>query len=174
MLKWEVLADKVEARFAELGTQSPQVLKAIDAFARVLLTRIKMGFRTSRDPWGRTWAPLNKNLTRVGQPLRNTGRLLGSITARRQGDAVVVGTNLRVAKGDAALGAVHQFGADIKPVHGKYLVWAGPAKGLIFAKEVHIPARPFMPLDANGALSLPEPWANSALQAMARALELTP
>lgn len=173
MLDWIFLTDKVQAKFKELGTQSPTVRRAIDAFARVLLNRIKMGFRTSRSPAGASWKPLNPKLTRTGQPLVDTGRLRNSVGSRRDGDAVVIGTNLRTPKGGYSLGAVHQFGAVIVPQKAKFLVWSPKGgKGLIFAKRVTIPARPFMPVTANGIVDLPPAWAQSALKAMAAALEV--
>lgn len=173
MIKFQAIADKIEARFRELGTTNPLTLRALDAFARVLRTRIQLGFRMSRTPWGQPWAPLNPNLTRRGQPLRNSGALYGSVGVRRTGDAIVVGTNRRTPQGDHNLGAIHQFGANIKPKNGKFLVWAVPGrKGLVFAEEVTIPARPFMPIRPSGQVDLPPDWARSALSAMARALEL--
>lgn len=173
MIKFQAIADKVEATFTQLGTNSPKVLRALDAFARVLRTRIQMGFRMSRDPWGNSWAPLNPVLTRQGQPLLNTRRLYGSVGVKRDGNAIKVGTNLRTPGGDHNLGAVHQFGATIEPKKGKFLRWApAGAKGFVFAQQVTIPARAFMPIRPNGQVDLPAPWAKSALSAMARALEL--
>lgn len=173
MIKWELLADQVEARFQALGTKSPEVLRSLEAYTRVLRTRIQLGFRMSKSPDGKPWKPLNPILTRVGQPLRNTGRLYGSVQVRRDGDGFVVGTNLRTPGGEYSLGAIHQYGAHIEPVRGRYLVWA-PAgmKGLVFAQSVTIPARPFMPVNAAGQVDLPPAWAQSALSAMARALGL--
>ena len=57
MIKFRILADKVEAAFAELGPNSPKTLRALEAFARVLRTRIQLGFRMSKDPWGGAWKP---------------------------------------------------------------------------------------------------------------------
>ena len=173
VIKFQAIADKVEAKFAELGPNSPKTLRALEAFARVLRTRIQMGFRMSRSPWGQTWAPLNENLTRRGQPLVNTRRLYGSVGVRRDGNGIRVGTNLRTPTGGHSLGAVHQFGATITPKAGKFLVWSpAGSKGLVFAEQVTIPARPFMPIRPNGQVDLPQDWARSALSAMARALEL--
>lgn len=179
MIKFQVLADQVEEKFRELGTQSPQVRRAVDAFARVVRTRIQMGFRTARSPQGAPWRKLN-SFFRAGQPLRNTGRLYGSIQARRQGDAVVIGTNLRTPDGRHNLGAIHQFGAIVNPTAGPGRTWRGrllgpiptAAKGFVFLKRAVIPARPFMPLDPVGRVNLPPAWAQSALQAMAKALDL--
>lgn len=178
VIKFHALADKVEARLRELGTDSPLTRKAVDAFARVIRTRIQLGFRMTKAPDGRPWARLNPFFRR-GQPLRNTGRLYGSIQTRRIGDAVVVGTNLTTPDGRYNLGAIHQFGAFVTPKEGPGETYRGrllgpiptAGKGFVFLKHAEIPARPFMPLDKSGNVSLPPAWATSALQAMARALD---
>lgn len=173
VIKFLALADKVEARFAHFGPNTPQTLKALEAFARVLRTRIQLGFRMSRDPWGAPWAPLNPVLTRTGQPLLNTRRFYSSIQVRRTGNGITVGTNMRTPTGGHSLGAIHNFGATIEPKNGKFLAWSpAGAKGMVFAQSVTIPARPFMPIRPNGQVDLPESWAKSALQAMARAFEV--
>lgn len=179
MIKFQLLADRLEERFRELGTESPQVMRAIDAFARVVRTRIQMGFRTARSPHGQPWKKLNP-FFRVGQPLRHTGRLFGSIQTRRVGNAVVVGTNLRTPDGQHNLGAIHQFGAVVVPREGPGATYRGRLlgpiptanKGFVFLKSAVIPARPFMPIDAGGRVNLPPAWAKASLQAMGRALEL--
>lgn len=175
MIKFQLMADQVEARFRELGSDSPITRGAVDAFARVLRTRIQLCFRSARSPSGAPWKPLNP-LFRVGQPLRNTGRLYGSIQARRVGNAVLVGTGLKTPEEDHNLGAIHQFGALVEP--RSEAGFLGPirnvAGGMVFLKSAVIPARPFMPLDAAGNVNLPPAWARSALQAMARALDRTP
>lgn len=181
MIKFELLADKLEARFRELGTNSPTIQRAVDAFARVVRTRIQMAFRTARSPNGTAWRRLNP-LFRVGQPLRNTGRLYGSIQSRREGESVVIGTNLRTPDGRHNLGAIHQYGAVVTPTAGPGQTYRGRLlgpiptanKGFVFLKRAVIPARPFMPLDPSGRVNLPPSWAQSALQAMARALDVTP
>lgn len=170
MIKFQVNAEAVKAKFTELGTNSPTTLRALDAFARVLRTRIQLAFRSQKSPYGTTWAPLKY---RTGQALRNTGRLYGSIQVRRDGDGVVVGTNLKVPNGPQSLGAVHQFGAVIKPKKGPFLVFAIPGrKGLVFARQVTIPARPFMPITPQNQTILPPAWEKAALNAMGRALGL--
>lgn len=170
MINYKVDPTKVNAKFKELTSQSPQMGKALDAFANVLVNRIKLGFRGAKSPRGNAWKPLK---FRTGAPLRNTGNLLGSIVAKRDGDGVLVGTNLRLPNNGNSLGAVHQFGMTILPKKGKYLVFPGMnGKGLVFAKKVVIPARPFMPLDAAGAVALPPAWEKTALNRMSAALGL--
>ena len=173
MIKFQAIADKVEAKFRELGSTSPTTIRALEAFARVLRTRIQLGFRMARSPWGAPWRKLAPGVSRQGQPLRNTGRLYGSIGVRRTGNGITVGTNLQIPGRSTSLGAVHQFGMTIRPKNGKFLVWTPPGrKGLVFAEEVTIPARPFMPIRPSGQVDLPPDWARSALSAMARALEI--
>lgn len=172
MIKTTVDSSQVDAKFQELGSNSPQMLKALEAFARVLRTRIQLAFRSSRGPSGAAWPALK---FRQGQPLRDKGRLYGSIQARRDGDGVIVGTNLKIPNNGNSLGAVHQFGMTIKPKKAPFLVFAVPGrKGLVFAKQVTIPARPFMPLDAAGQVALPPAWEKAAIASMGRALGLTP
>lgn len=178
MIKFEAKTAAVDAKFKELGTASPTVMRALDAFARVLRTRIQLGFRNSTAPSGLAWKGLNP-FFRSGQPLRNTGRLYGSIQVRRDGDGVVVGTNLRTPGGDFSLGAIHQFGAIVRPKPGPGATFRGrllgpikAAKGFVFLRQAVIPARPFMPMDPNGNVVLPQAWAKAAINSMGRALEL--
>jgi phage gpG-like protein len=172
MIKFTPDTAKVGAAFDELTKPgSPSMQRALEAFARVLRTRIQLGFRQGKSPKGTSWAPLK--VRKGGQPLRNTGRLYGSIQVRRDGaGGIVVGSNLKIPGSGNSLGAVHQFGMTIKPKTKPFLVFPGMGKALIFARQVTIPARPFMPLDAAGAVALPPSWEKSALSAMAKALEL--
>lgn len=161
-LKWELLADKVEARLKKLALGSAERQKALGALGGALANRVRLCFRLGTSPYGAPWKPLNPRF-RTGQPLRDTGRLQRSITSQVQGDAVVVGTNVRYAR-------THQYGATILPKNGEFLrVPVGD--GFLFLRRVRIPARPFMPLVGN-AVSLPRPWARSALTAMAKSMGL--
>lgn len=141
-------------------TASPaQIAYALNALGRSLLTRIQLTFRQSTAPNGSRWAPLK---VRNGQPLRDTGRLYASITMKREEREVVVGTNVQYAR-------VHQFGAVIRPKRGKFLRFPA-GDGFAFARQVTVPARPFMPIDSSGQLDLPPSWTEGAINAMARAL----
>ena len=174
MIKYEVLAEEVQAKFAAVSTQSPEMKAGLLAFANVLANRIKLGFRAGKSPTGTAWKPLHPTLSRKGQPLRNTGRLQGSVVAKPDGNSVLVGTNLKLPNNPNSLGAVHQFGMTITPKKGKFLVFAVPGrKGLAFLESVTIPARPFMPLDAAGNTALPPAWEKAALTRAAAALGLT-
>jgi phage virion morphogenesis protein len=123
---------------------------ALNAVGRVLKSKIQMGFQTSTDPLGRTWAPLK---SRRGQPLRDKGHLMGSIDYQVEGNSVVVGTNKLYAP-------VHQFGAKIEAKAGKVLRFFVEGRP-VFVKRVTIPARPFLPQDR-----LPDAWGDDSLDAI--------
>jgi phage gpG-like protein len=86
-------------------------------------------------------------------------------------DYVEVGTNVKY-------GFVHQYGMTItaKPGQpGQNSI--GPRKGakamkfttpfgVVYAKKVVIPARPFLPLKAGGELSLPQAWETMLVKAL--------
>lgn len=127
----------------------------------VLVNRIRLGFRTGTDPWGRPWAPLKM---RKGQPLRDTGRLQRSIGYAASADQVTVGTNVLYAK-------VHQFGAIIKPVRAAFLIFVNRITGKkVLAKQVTVPARPFLPI-LGGQISLPPAWTGAVVGVIERRLQ---
>ncbi len=165
-VKWTLLANRVQARLEKMKLEGADRSKALGALGNALANRVRLGFRLGRDPWGNPWKPLNPRF-RTGQPLRDTGRLQRSITSQVQGDAVVVGTNVRYAR-------THQYGATILPKSASVLAFPIKASGggFAFLKSAKIPARPFMPLVGN-TVQLPAPWARSGLNAMAKAMGLT-
>ena len=145
-VKWTLLADQVEAKLQQMKLQGNSLHTVLGSIGRVLVNRIRLGFRLGVSPWGMAWQPLAIGSKRYGQqPLRDTGRLQRSITSQVEGDSVVVGTNVIYAR-------THQYGRPI-------------GKG-------HIPARPFLPLKGDDVV-LPETWGKSALGAMAAAMGLT-
>lgn len=162
-VKWQLLASQVEAKLAKMQLGGAERGKALGALGVALSNRIRLCFRLGTSPWGVPWKPLNPKF-RTGQPLRDTGRLQRSINSQTQGDAVVVGTNVRYA-------ATHQFGATIFPKNAEHLAAGTAGGGVAFLKKAVIPSRPFMPLVA-GAVQLPPAWARSALTAMAKSMGL--
>jgi phage gpG-like protein len=127
-----------------------------------LIDLIGLGFTDQQDPWGNAWKPLSP-WSRSGQPLRDTGRLMNSIASQIEGNKLTVGTNV-------CYGLVHQFGATVTaqkptgnnicgytPKGAPRLAWS--AGGAIhYAKQVTIPARPFMPIREGGGDELPARW----------------
>lgn len=104
---------------------------------RALLTDSRMNFRRQQTPEGKPWAALK---IRKGQALSDTGRLRNSLNYQAGEDEVQVGTNVKYAR-------THQFGAVIKPKRKKTLAFSGPNGQTIFAKQVKIPARPFLGIE---------------------------
>jgi len=161
-------ARRVQAALDE-AVDDRAVEKALGALGRVIKTRIQLGFKQGRSPYGVPWKPLK---LRRGQPLVDTGRLRSSITSKVIGREAIIGTNVQYAR-------THQFGAVILPKSGKYLrvPFRGSAAGespasFLFLRKATVPARPFMPINPAGQVELPPAMAKSALEAMARALEL--
>lgn len=162
---------KVAAALAEMQHAAESQRALLEVVGRKVANRVRLGFRSGTAPNGQRWKPLR---FREGEPLRDTKRLNNSITTRLGDDYVDVGTNVKY-------GPVHQFGAVIRPKPGfwathskagpgrrpKMLVFKGP-HGLVFAKQVTIPARPFLPLDRAGNVSLPPDWGADVLSALRR------
>lgn len=165
--EFEVKAAAVERALKDIAN-AEKVRKALGAVGRVIKSKIQLGFRAGSSPYGEPWKP---PVLRNGAPLVDTGRLRSSISYRTEADRVVIGTNVNYAP-------VHQFGATILPKRKKMLAvpYGGSAggqnpTGIILLRKAVIPPRRFMPI-RNGQVDLPPAWANSALNAMAKALEL--
>jgi phage gpG-like protein len=168
VLSYDARVQEVQERLRSTTDQA-KLTKALGALGRVLVNRIRIGFSRGVSPEGLPW---KRPQFRTGQPLVDTSRLRNSFTHKVVGNEVTVGTDVLYAR-------VHQFGAIIRPLpgpgltaRGRLLAFPGPNGVTIFAKQVTIPARKFMPLDATGNVKLPAPWARSALDALAKALEI--
>lgn len=80
----------------------------------------------------------SRGINRVAskRPLVGDGTLMRDIHYQISGNLLLVGSNL-------VYSAVHQFGATIKPKHGKSLSWK-IGNVSVFVKQVVIPARPYL------------------------------
>lgn len=162
----------VQAMVAAISAEGANINPVLQTIGRSLQSRIRMGFRNGQAPSGAPWAPLKH---RSGQPLRDTGRLQSSITTRvdQAGGvgAVTVGTNVCYAP-------THQWGAVIKASKVPHMNRCGMTKGAgilrfvgssgktIYAKQVTIPARPFIPTG-----DLPPAWADGLVKLVAKHLK---
>lgn len=124
------------ARIKRLQAAAADMTPLFQTVGAGVLSNVQLGFKRSQSPYGEAWRPLKK---RVGQPLRDTGRLLRSMTQVADKTGVTVGTGVRYA-------AIHQFG-------GK----AGRGR------KVTIPARTFFPLTPSGDTKLPLAWEKSVV-----------
>lgn len=199
----------LEDRIREMTAAAENSTAAFGVIGRSLVTRIQIGFKTSRSPWGVPWLPIKFRvppvrmkaakegrvqvrdeqgrlvLTRAGaaqsalnqaaakgkgaagKPLVNTRKLLQSITFSATSNSVEVGTNAKQAK-------LQHFGGTVVPKNRQALAFAGPMGEIVFSKAVTIPARPFMPINPQGAAMLPPAWANGILRELAAHLKLVP
>ncbi|MCA3421001.1 MAG: phage virion morphogenesis protein [Roseomonas sp.] len=115
----------------------PQAAMAEIGEALILSTQERAAAEQSPD--GVAWPKLNPGYAaakRGGSMLRETGRLLGSLTRRADGHRVVVGTNVIYA-------AIHQFGGTVRPKSGGRLAFR-LGRTRVFARSVSIPARPWL------------------------------
>lgn len=128
---------KIRRQVARLPAEGlERILRACAEEGRLL---VEQGFEAGKAPSGAPWAPVRRG----GQPLRDTGRLLASLTPQVTGSGFVIETTVAYAD-------VHQRGATISSKKGRSM---GTPKAGWFGVRVTIPARPFLPED-----SLPGPW----------------
>lgn len=141
-------------RLGGLGARPRPVMAAA---ARVVGASTEARFDASKGPGGIAWKPIWSRqpkgkqkqvapaMRKSGKPLVDTGSLRRSIKSTVDDNSAFIGPD---GSGTSKFAAVHQFGATITPKKaGGLLVFAGPDGGLIFAKSVTIPARPFLGID---------------------------
>lgn len=119
-------------------------------------TQALIGFQRGVDPYDRPWKPL---VSRVGQPLQDSGRLRNSVSGKA---AVAVTDRGFTISTDVLYAAVHQYGATIRAKNKPYLRFRvggarprghgrGATGGWVSKKVVTIPQRQFMPEEHLGA-----------------------
>lgn len=138
---------------------------AMSAIGEALVHATWRRFEAEKGPDGVPWRPVSEaySIHRAGGTAGNTlrrggmrvgfirrlahqhilnasSRLKDSITYRADGQGVTVGTNVKYA-------AIHQLGGTIRPKDKKCLRFEIDGR-IIFAKQVTIPARPFLGIDA--------------------------
>lgn len=152
-------AEEAAAQLRAMSERLRDMSPLTRAIAADLRTFIDDRFRTGTDPDGRPWRPLSQTTIdrrRRGrgrgspQPLLDTGRLRGSITAVGTDRAVVFGTNVVYAP-------THQFGRSDNLMFGRT-----PAP---------IPARPFLPISDDGLRFRPSAMMERIREAALRWLE---
>lgn len=112
----------------------------LEQVARYFEARTDERFESEAAPGGVKWPKSLRARLQSGQTLTDTARLRNSITSRVSSTAAEVGTNVIYA-------AIHQFGGTIKAVTAKALHFVLPGGRHVTAKQVNIPARPFLGVD---------------------------
>lgn len=128
------------ARLAAFGRDPAPVLKVI---GQDLITSTQERIRDQVTPEGTAWPALRPDYAaakRGSGILVESGRLIGSFTRKVDGRELLVGTNVLYA-------AIHQFGGVIRPKAGSRLRFR-IGKRTVFARQVRIPARPFLGISA--------------------------
>lgn len=153
----------LKQKLAELEQGAAAPKEMLQAIGRSVVTRIRLGFKTGRSPQGARWAPLK---WRLGQPLRDKGHLQASVVANPPtADGIEIGTNKVQAR-------LQHFGGEVVPKNGPHLVFKNQLSGgLVFAKKVVLPARPFMPVNDSGQIDIPPAWEAGMLAIVKRHFE---
>jgi phage gpG-like protein len=127
------------AQLEALGKRAEDKQGLAEALSTTLLQLIRNGFDTGKSPAGATWLPLK--IRKGGDPLVDTGALRDSIKA----NVVAGGAEIDLTT-DKIQANLQQFGGTVRPKNANgYLVFMGSGGHPIFAKEVYVPARPYMP-----------------------------
>ena len=109
----------------------------LDEIGAAIEHSVSERFRLEVGPDNVPWEPTRRGVSILkGSP----PQLMSSITRRVSRDKVEVGTNKIYA-------AIHQFGGTIRPKSGGFLVFRGAGGETVFAREVTIPARPYLGID---------------------------
>jgi phage gpG-like protein len=140
--------DEATPALEEMLRRGEDLHPLMDRWGGALASLVQQGFVSGQSPYGVPWAALK---LRQGQPLRDKGALMNSITWNAATDSVLLGP----AFGPSSKGAaVQQFGATIKPKSGSFLRFKVNGRWYSL-RQVTIPARPYLPTQQGG---LPGAW----------------
>ncbi|MFD1792085.1 phage virion morphogenesis protein [Ochrobactrum teleogrylli] len=150
-LEVEVTDKAVQQAFTRLISVMGDTTPVMSAIGSGMVGSTHRRFVSQKSPDGVAWEKLNpeyKKIKRNSRILTESGRLLDSISHRASRDQVTVGTNTPYA-------AVHQLGATIKPKSASHLVFR-LASGIVLAKSVTIPARPYLGISDDDQVMISE------------------
>ena len=127
-------------RMVNLGQRTRPIWDAIGQYGE---SSTRLRFKNQTDPDGKRWKPsLRAQASGPGRTLIQKARLLRSITHRSSDRGTAWGTNVIYAR-------VHQDGAVIKPKSGGSLRFRLPGGNFVSVKQVTIPARPYIGVNAD-------------------------
>lgn len=136
--------DSVLAALGRLSLEGNDKVDLLDEIGISVAEDTRLRFTDGVDPEGEPWIPSLRATLQGGETLRDTGRLMNSITHVTSANAVEVGTNVPYAL------PLH-FGVTIHAVNGPYLRFKVPGGGWARKSEVTIPARPFLGINDEDA-----------------------
>ena len=133
-------SEKALGKVADAAARVAKPAPLYDLIGAMLVTSTQHRFHRQAGPDGNPWPKSIRAQMQGGRTLFDSGRLEGSITHEASDRGLAVGTNVLYA-------AIHQFGGTIRAKDGGMLHFTiGGAD--IFTREVNMPARPFLGLDA--------------------------
>jgi len=118
--------------------QNPAPL--MQALAQYGENSTRLRFRLQVGPYGKPWKRSLRAQLRGGKTLTQEGHLSGSITHASTSHSASWGSNMKYAR-------IHQLGGVIRPVHAKALRFRLAHGAWVAAKQVTLPARPYLGLD---------------------------
>lgn len=127
---------------SNLALEPDNLERLLDEIGINLVENNRLRFTSQKTPDGDTWPRSIRASKQGGETLRDTGRLLASITHDVSSDSVEIGTNVQYAP------YIH-FGARIKAVAAPNLKFKIPGVGWVSKKEVTLPERPFLGIDSD-------------------------
>lgn len=152
--------DELRRAIAGLASLARDPAPALEVVGEALLFSTTERQRAGRAPDGGAWPALNpayRSDKSGNEMLRESGRLMGSLSRQVRGRQLRVGTNVVYA-------AIHQFGGTIRAKGGGRLAFfLGGA--LQRPTQVTIPARPFLGISAEDRQEIVEIFRDFALRA---------
>lgn len=144
----------VLTRLIATGQSLEPVMRGIADYGE---TSTQGRFKTETAPDGSKWKP---NL-RGGKILKQRMHLQDSITRDSGEDFAEWGSDTSVT-----YAAIHQFGGVIRPKNKPYLTFKVPGGGFRRVKQVTIPARPFVGINADDEANILDIITNNIAQAI--------
>ncbi len=132
-LNWGGL-DRAVNRAAHRLSDTKELMESV---GEALVSGTLKRFDAEKDPEGNRWTPSGRATEEGGKTLNRTARLRDSIDYAATSDKVMVGSNVEYAR-------IHQLGGTILPKKAKRLIFKGRGGKTVSAKQVTIPARPYL------------------------------
>lgn len=149
--------DGALARMAALGQRPRPIWEAIGQYGE---SSTRMRFKNQAGPDRKRWVPSIRARELGGQTLVQKARLLRSLSHSSDNNGTSWGTNVIYA-------GVHQFGAVIKAKSAGALRFRLPGGRFVTVKQVTIPARPYLGVNAEDGREMLA-VANAAVDVAAR------
>lgn len=93
-IKVNISGDDIGQRLDQISGKLSNLQPAMNEIGMAVEQLVLLGFVDSRDPYGKFWNPIKPRKDGSSVPLRDTGRLMGSITHNADKNSVRIGTNV--------------------------------------------------------------------------------